>query len=101
MLFINSVAYLVVISGLIACPSFVFADVSPVVTVANGSYVGFHSDSYNQDVFLGMPYAQPPIGDLRLRRPQSLNQSWNVPRQALSYGDSCPAYVHISSFINF
>jgi carboxylesterase type B len=100
MLFTNTFA-LAVIAGLIPSPRFVSAAASPVVTVVNGTYVGLHSDSYNQDIFLGMPYAQPPVGELRLRRPQSLNQSWNVPRQAVSYGDSCPAYVHILSFINF
>jgi hypothetical protein len=71
----------------------------PTVTVRNGTYIGLHSESYNQDIFLGMPYAKAPVGDLRLVRPQSLNQSWNVPRRAITYGDSCPAYV-LSEFPN-
>lgn len=66
---------------------------APTVTVRNGTYIGLHSESYNQDIFLGMPYAKAPVGDLRLVRPQPLNQSWNVPRRATTYGDSCPAYV--------
>jgi len=30
----------------------------PVVTVKNGSYYGIHIPTYNQDAFLGIPYAQ-------------------------------------------
>jgi hypothetical protein len=30
---------------------------APVATVKNGSYAGVHSAGYNQDFFLGMPYA--------------------------------------------
>jgi hypothetical protein len=35
----------------------------PTVTVKNGSYVGLHSAKYDQDWFLGMPFAKPPFGD--------------------------------------
>lgn len=66
---------------------------APMVTVKNGTYIGLHSDTYDQDIFLGMPYAKAPVGDLRLVRPQPLDQTWNVPRRAVTYGDSCPAYV--------
>lgn len=31
---------------------------APVVDVKNGSYAGIHSAEYNQDFFLGMPYAK-------------------------------------------
>lgn len=31
---------------------------APVVTVKNGTYSGIYSDEYDQDFFLGMPYAQ-------------------------------------------
>lgn len=42
---------------------------APAVTLKNGSYYGVHLTSYNQDYFLGMPFAQPPVDDLRLRQP--------------------------------
>ncbi|EKD20663.1 hypothetical protein MBM_01345 [Drepanopeziza brunnea f. sp. 'multigermtubi' MB_m1] len=32
----------------------------PLITVLNGTYAGVHSSSYNQDFFLGMPFAYPP-----------------------------------------
>jgi hypothetical protein len=31
---------------------------NPVVTVKNGSYIGIHNSAFNQDFFLGLPYAQ-------------------------------------------
>ena len=31
---------------------------SPVVTVKNGSYSGTYNPTYNQDIFLGIPYAK-------------------------------------------
>jgi acetylcholinesterase len=48
----------------------------PTAKVKNGTLLGVHSDVYNQDFFLGVPYAQPPVGSLRYRAPVGLNQSW-------------------------
>jgi len=38
----------------------------PRVTVKNGSYVGSYSAGYQQDFFLGMPYAQVRLGSTTL-----------------------------------
>ncbi|EXJ96406.1 triacylglycerol lipase [Capronia coronata CBS 617.96] len=54
----------------------------PTVTVKNGTYVGFHEPSYGQDIFLGIPYAQPPVGDLRFRVAQPLNETWEGTKAA-------------------
>lgn len=43
----------------------------------------------NQDLFLGMPYAQPPLGDLRWQNPVSLNTSWQGTRNATEYSPEC------------
>ncbi|KAB8215143.1 Alpha/Beta hydrolase protein [Aspergillus novoparasiticus] len=61
----------------------------PVVAIRNGTLVGVHNALYHQDLFLGIPYAQPPVEDLRYEHPQPLNKSWEVPRQADSYGFWC------------
>lgn len=40
-------------------------------------------------VFRGVPYAAPPVGDLRWKPPQPV-QSWSEPRACTSFGPSCP-----------
>jgi hypothetical protein len=57
----------------------------PLVSVKNGTYAGVYSSVYDQDFFLGIPYAQPPIGDLRFRNPQSLNSTWPGEYHAQDY----------------
>lgn len=65
---------------------------SPTVTVRNGTYAGVQSTTYNQDFFLGMPYAQQPVGNLRFTVPQPLNESWSETRDAKEYSDICVGY---------
>ena len=48
--------------------------------------------SYNQDVFLGVPFAQPPVNELRFRVPQSLNSTFNSTISATSYAPECVGY---------
>ncbi|KAF2634452.1 alpha/beta-hydrolase [Massarina eburnea CBS 473.64] len=64
----------------------------PTVTVKNGTLEGVHSEQYNQDYFLGIPFAQPPVGALRFRTPQSINASWNGTRSAKEYSAACVGY---------
>lgn len=65
---------------------------APTATVKNGTYTGLYSIPYDQDYFLGVPFAQPPVGDLRFRVPQSLNSSWVGTRQAINYSAACVGY---------
>ncbi|EED24560.1 extracellular lipase, putative [Talaromyces stipitatus ATCC 10500] len=65
---------------------------APTVTLKNGSYYGVHNAHYNQDFFLGMPYSQPPLGELRLQVPQSLNETWTGTRDATQYSPECIGY---------
>lgn len=65
---------------------------SPIVTVKNGTVQGHHSTEWDQDFFLGIPYAQPPVGDLRFRWPQSRNSSFDGVLNATRYGYSCYQY---------
>jgi hypothetical protein len=64
----------------------------PVVDVLNGSYYGSHIARYNVDYFLGLPFAQPPVGDLRYRAPQPLNTTWTGFKNATQYGNQCVGY---------
>ncbi|CAH0056298.1 unnamed protein product [Clonostachys solani] len=65
---------------------------TPSAHLSNGTYQGVYSREYEQDYFLGIPYAQPPIGSLRFAPPQALTESFNEPRSATEYGLMCIGY---------
>ncbi|KAJ7048847.1 alpha/beta-hydrolase [Mycena amicta] len=60
----------------------------PSVTIKNGTLLGVDLPQNTQHLFLGIPYAQPPLGDLRLRPPQSINVSFGQ-LDATQYGPHC------------
>ncbi|TPX10418.1 uncharacterized protein E0L32_008637 [Thyridium curvatum] len=64
----------------------------PTAKTINGTYQGRRLDGWNQDVFLGIPYSQPPVGPLRYRWPQSINESFTGVRNATEYGYNCREY---------
>lgn len=64
----------------------------PTANTVNGTYSGLSIPSFNQEAFYGIPYAQAPVGDLRLRRSLPYNQSWSGVRNATVRSDSCPGY---------
>ena len=59
----------------------------PEVKVETGLLHG--ATEYNMNVFKGIPYAAPPVGDLRWRPPQPA-ASWSGTRDASKFGNSCP-----------
>ncbi|GAB7340076.1 hypothetical protein MBLNU457_6569t1 [Dothideomycetes sp. NU457] len=65
---------------------------APVVTVKNGSYYGTHFPQYNQDVFRGIPFAQPPLESLRFNNPAPLNWSWSGALPATDFAFECFGY---------
>ncbi|KAH8658301.1 Alpha/Beta hydrolase protein [Xylariales sp. PMI_506] len=82
----------------VVCLSAALALAGPTVTVLNGTYQGYHLTEKNQDVFLGMPYAQPPVGPMRFRSPQSLNTSWTATKTATDYGSVCMQYNTVPTY---
>ncbi|KAG7384478.1 hypothetical protein PHYBOEH_009435 [Phytophthora boehmeriae] len=86
----RSYLYPVAVAALLSTP--IVAGGVPTATVKNGSYYGVYQSTYDQDFFLGMPYAQPPVGDLRFRNPQSLNTTWTEAKNATEYSPMCYGY---------
>ncbi|KAI0971213.1 alpha/beta-hydrolase [Xylaria arbuscula] len=65
---------------------------APTAKTINGTYEGLYLPDWDQDAFLGIPYAQPPVGQLRYRWPLSINESFDGVRKAIQYGYSCMQY---------
>ena len=70
-------------------PLRVSAAAPPRVKTLNGTYQGRYLPEWDQDAFLGIPYAEPPLGNLRFRWPQPLNSSFKGVRDATEQGYSC------------
>ena len=65
---------------------------SPVAKTKNGTVCGTRLPTFSQDAFLGVPFAEPPIGDLRLRHPKSFDTAYTA-YDATSQPPSCPGYA--------
>src|SRR5215472_4272149 len=84
-------------------PCFVLARCSPVETpvvethsldesskrtIASGELVGFVAKNQKAQTWLGIPFAKPPVGELRWRAPQA-PAPWTGVREALRIGSAC------------
>lgn len=58
----------------------------PVVQTESGAVRGKSATGLN--IFLGVPFAQPPIGDLRWREPQPVKR-WSGTRDARQFAAAC------------
>jgi para-nitrobenzyl esterase len=59
----------------------------PTVSIKTGKLRG-SLESYGGAVFKGIPFAQPPVGNLRWRAPQ-FAKSWAGVRDAMAFGPAC------------
>ena len=75
------------------------ADRTAVVTTTSGEVIGEHIAATDNaeavDVFRGIPYAAPPVGELRWQPPQD-PASWSDPREMVDFGARCPQPVRVS-----
>jgi para-nitrobenzyl esterase len=60
----------------------------PAVKTAQGEASGRWIESGTQKAFLGLPYAAPPVGDLRWKAPQPA-MPWKGVRDATNFGARC------------
>ena len=65
------------------CATFCYAqlDINPVVTLKNGQLRGVFNINTGIRSFKGIPYAQPPVGNLRWKEPQPA-ENWKGVRHA-------------------
>ncbi|MEG9434404.1 carboxylesterase/lipase family protein [Terriglobus sp. ADX1] len=68
--------------------SFVLAQNAPTVRTAQGEAKGKWIRNGSQKAFLGLPYAAPPVGDLRWKAPQPPVR-WSGVRDATKFGARC------------
>lgn len=61
-------------------------DAGPVAAVSGGEIRGVLQDG--EAVFKGVPYAAPPVGDLRWREPREV-AAWTGMRDATQFGPAC------------
>jgi para-nitrobenzyl esterase len=84
------------ISGVVAATP-VLADNNdgPTVKTVEGKVRGFTKNGAN--IFLGIPYAAPPVGNLRWRPPQPVKK-WKGALDATHYGNTCPQVTELGAF---
>lgn len=68
---------------------------APVVHTDKGSVRGFRKNGVN--TYLGIPYAAPPVGELRWRAPQPA-KAWKGVRDATQFGNACPQVTELGAF---
>uniref|UniRef100_A0A914Y4J6 Carboxylesterase type B domain-containing protein n=1 Tax=Panagrolaimus superbus TaxID=310955 RepID=A0A914Y4J6_9BILA len=70
----------------------------PIVSTEYGKVEGFRHTTpsgFETEVFLGIPYAAPPIGNLRFEKPIPPTP-WTTTRQAKSFGAACASVPRYS-----
>ncbi|KAJ4146156.1 hypothetical protein NW754_001620 [Fusarium falciforme] len=65
---------------------------APTVRLPLGTYQGLRNEHYAQDEFLGIPYAQPPVGPLRFASPKPITKKFDKVQTATEYGLMCIGY---------
>ncbi len=67
------------------------ADSSTQRALPAGDVLG-GAGAHGGHAWLGLPFAQPPIGSLRWRAPEMLRR-WDGVREALAFGAACPQFA--------
>jgi para-nitrobenzyl esterase len=68
---------------------------APVVNTDKGAVRGYVDNGVN--VYLGIPYAAPPVDNLRWRPPQPTNR-WKDTLDATEFANTCPQVTELGAF---
>jgi para-nitrobenzyl esterase len=68
-------------------PNRLESDCHKIVEISSGRINGY-ATSNNTYTWLGVPYAEPPVGDLRWKSPQKM-APWEGVRDCTQWGDQC------------
>ncbi len=68
---------------------------NPILTVEGGKLQGVLTDIPSVYVYRGIPYAAAPVGDLRWKAPQPV-ENWDGVKIADSFGNACYQEAHSS-----
>jgi para-nitrobenzyl esterase len=84
---VSTVVRSLVIGLMAGCLTFLnTAAAEPLIATKQGFVRGLEAESV--DIFLGIPYAAPPVGDLRWKPPQP-HASWSGILSATKFGSHC------------
>ena len=64
--------------------------VAPVVSLTSGNFLGQTSAINRTDRWLGIPYAEPPVGSLRFKAPVAITKPSQSVQSATEFGNACP-----------
>lgn len=64
-----------------------------VINISNGPISGDERDDFY--AYRGIPYAQAPVGELRLAPPKPNLDTWSETREFKEFGCNCASYSHI------
>ncbi len=85
--FVKSLTFSVIMLASTYASAFWGYDPSLTKTIETGSIQGTE-DNYDTHAFKGIPYAAPPVGNLRWRAPQDV-ESWEGVRDTSEFGSIC------------
>ena len=86
---------LIVVASALVAPGYVRAAGVPEIETVEGPIQGFAKGGVNE--FLGVPYAQPPVGDMRWRPPVT-HAPWTGVLQAKAFGPACAQVTTLGVF---
>ncbi|RDD37480.1 Acetylcholinesterase [Trichoplax sp. H2] len=87
----------ILVASLLLCQASAIASAAEMVHTNKGPVAGIDFNVEGKTVYgyLGIPFAQPPVGPLRFQPPQPIETAWKQPFDATSLPYACPQSLPI------